>query len=183
MNGGYRLIGETNRGWLYKTGFSLRKSGRPLDIDNRPCIRDFLRPLQQLEQKFSLTAATSMNGKWLGIDTLLQLANSRSRADWNMLMELRVCVFAPEDYLDRIQTYFRKQGRFPATSSSDSLAFRINTSGMKKKEIAELIGISPSALSEFLSGRRNWPKEVAKRLEGVLSDVPPGENFSKNGSN
>ena len=160
---GFRIIGPTNKGWSKKTGIEIPRAERPLSIDNRPVAQDFLHALAGLESKFSLTAAGRLGEAWLGCKAMQKLANSRSPAEWTRLMDARLRVFAPHDYLDRIQAYFRQQGGFAPETEQLPLAVRINASSLTKKEIAEAAGITPSALSEFLSGRRPWPDRVRKR--------------------
>jgi len=165
---GFRLIGPTNRGWLSKAGINLRNERQPLAMDNRVPVREFLRALAGLEEKFGATAAGRLGETWLNSTAMLALVNSQSEAEWTALMDLRLRVYAPTDYLDRVLTYFRKQGGFAETRKRARLAVRINGCGMKKKEIAQQVGISPSALSQFLSGRRAWPARVREALETLL---------------
>lgn len=44
--------------------------------------------------------------------------------------------------------------------------------GLKQYEVAAKIGIAPSRLSEFESGRRNLPKPIIKKLEEVYAIQP-----------
>ncbi|MBR9803264.1 hypothetical protein GYB59_16945 [bacterium] len=165
---GYRIVGQTNRGWLRKAGLEIRDRQRPMAITNRPCVREFFLALTGLESKFHLTAVGRLGDEWLSSEAMAKLARSRSRAEWTGLMNLRLRVYAPEEYLERIRAYFQKQGGFADAENKPALAIRINSSPYKKKEIAEAAKISSSALSEFLAGRRSWPVRVRDAIESYL---------------
>ncbi|QDT64779.1 hypothetical protein [Calycomorphotria hydatis] len=165
---GYRLIGLKNTGWLRKAGVKIQNTQCPMSVANRPFVRKFLHALANIESKFQLTAAGQLQEKWLNSEAMLNLANSRSRSEWKALMDVRLRLYAPEDYLDIIQTYFRTQGGFAADDDKPSIAVQINASSLNKKDIAAAANISPSALSEFLAGRRAWPQQVRRDIESIL---------------
>jgi predicted transcriptional regulator len=50
-----------------------------------------------------------------------------------------------------------------------NVAERIKTRGLKKKWIAEQIGVTPAMISYYLSGERNLSKEKEDALFALLS--------------
>jgi len=46
---------------------------------------------------------------------------------------------------------------------------RIKQTGLKKKWIAEQIGISNISLSHYINGTRNFPDDVKKKLNDIIN--------------
>lgn len=168
---GYRLIGSANRGWLHKAGFGTVAKRRPRDPANLRQTRVFLDGLRKLEQKFGIVMAGHLQRDWMDGPEMLALASSSSSRAWRRLEELRLCVFAPETYLEKVDTYFRLRGAVARQVGQRPLAARVEASGLRKQEIARHAGISPSALSDFISGRRGWPERVSTAVHSLLDEL------------
>lgn len=51
----------------------------------------------------------------------------------------------------------------------EELKKKIEEKGLKIKWVADTVGVSPTLLSMYLSGNRNMPKKVLKKINKLIS--------------
>jgi HTH-type transcriptional regulator / antitoxin HigA len=115
------------------------------DIKN---LDDYIETMNKIE--FFIQKATN-NG---GVDTL-------SVEEFDTLNELSLMTNA---YEKNARTHFLSQPK----SISDALKIKMMHLRLKQKEMAQLLGIAESRLSEVLSGKRKVNMELAKKLNRIL---------------
>ena len=111
-------------------------------------LDDYIEVMNKIE--FFIQKATQ-NG---GVNTLLQ-------EEFDTLNELSLAANAYE--MNMRAGYLNQP-----TSISDALKIKMMQMRLKQKDMAELLGIAESRLSEVLSGKRKVNMELAKKLNRIL---------------
>ena len=111
-------------------------------------LDDYIEVMNKIE--FFIQKATQ-NG---GVNTLLQ-------EEFDTLNELSLAANAYE--MNMRAGYLNHP-----TSISDALKIKMMQMRLKQKDMAELLGIAESRLSEVLSGKRKVNMELAKKLNRIL---------------
>ena len=115
------------------------------DIQN---LDDYIETMNKIE--FFIQKATQSGG----IDTL-------PSEEFDALNELSLLANV---YEKNARTHFLSQPK----SISDALKIKMMHLRLKQKEMAQLLGIAESRLSEILSGKRKVNMELAKKLNRIL---------------
>jgi hypothetical protein len=195
---GYRLIGRTGRGWLWRAGFFVPDDARAA----WQAVRAFLRSLGKLSEPFGLVAAGWHQGerRWRSLEEMIALTGTEAGKAWLSSCSLRV--YGPEDYRARWRRYFA--GRLglsdipgggdegvaatagengPAIGSAVDFQVWKARVGLTDRQVAGALGLSQSYVSRQRSGRRPWSRKFGERvaaaiaegrLPGGTGEVPPG---------
>jgi len=103
---GYRIIGQTDKGWLHRSGYNLPAKD-PLGDSNEKrleCMRLFLTDLDFLSQKLDLVPVGILKGEWKNIGEMMDCARSERGQDWLEACTLRIFTLA--DWRKRWRQYF-----------------------------------------------------------------------------
>jgi hypothetical protein len=180
---GYRIVGESGRGWLNKCGYAV-----PLDDSDgvATVVRGFLRELATMADLLGLTVAAihPQTGQWYDLEYLTHTA--RGRRGWEELDPLHLRIYAAEDYLDRCRGYFERRGSLwglaqaasgslravqimAVASTQLSLSVRMQRVGISQGELAGHVGRSRSFVSRLLNGRKPWPVGLREQADAYVS--------------
>lgn len=103
---GYRIIGQTDKGWLHRSGYKL-PAKEPLGDSNKKrleCMRQFLTDLAFLSQELGLVPVGILKGEWKNIGQMMDCSRSGRGQDWLEACTLRI--FTPADWRKRWRQYF-----------------------------------------------------------------------------
>ena len=103
---GYRIIGQTDKGWLHRSGYNLPAKD-PLGDSNKKrleCMKLFLTDLAFLSQELDLVPVGILKGEWKNIGQMMDFSLSGSGQDWLEACTLRI--FTPADWRKRWRQYF-----------------------------------------------------------------------------
>ncbi len=70
---------------------------------------------------------------------------------------------------DEIQEYEEKHYPFKAESLNEMIELRMYQRKLKQKDLAQILGTTPSRISEILNGKRNLTMKLAKSLHRKLN--------------
>jgi hypothetical protein len=187
---GYRIVGRSWRGWLYRCGYSEEVvQGDPLG-----CTRRFVRDLSELATPFQLTVAAyhPRRREWRPLEDLIPMMASKAACGW--LDGCSVRVYGPENYLQVWRRYFAQRLGFaeipgadqPMTignprsytrsfernrqvqSAADAMAF-IREQGWTRKQLAGRLGCSAAWVSQQLSGKRPWSRAFERKINDLAN--------------
>lgn len=166
---GYRIVGQNDRGWLFKCGYATPASDAALSAE----VRRFLHDLHAVCRTLDLVAVglTPPNGRWLSLPTMTTLA--RGNEGWRNLDAVHVRVYGPVDYDDRLGDMLRppmsnddrpRRGMVSRTAASQqheseqlSTEQLLTLSGISNQELARRLHVSEAFVSQIRRGRKAWP--------------------------
>ena len=100
------------------------------------------------------------------IETLLQDTDNIENTDAKGYIELNLLSDLVADYEERTYPVQRP-------SLIDVIKLRMYERGLNQKRLSELLGVSASRVSEYLSGKSEPPLKVARDISVTL-DIDPG---------
>jgi hypothetical protein len=188
---GYRIIGQKNRGWLFKCGYHVQSDPKLL----AKCVRKFLKELKGVAKILGLVVAAidPKTCDWFDHEMLMQIA--RQRRGWKEIDRLHLRVYGPEDYLERCRGYFEEQGAFSEIAgvalhdnqarlqvAKPSLKVRLQQMNVTQEQLAQRLGISRSWVTQLLNGQSNWPEPLKQEVEDVISAFEQQDGASVRGN-
>jgi hypothetical protein len=182
---GYRIVGQDDRGWMYKAGFEIADGIAELMTQ----IRRFLQDLGAVAEILGLTVAAlePNTGEWYSLEDLIVTA--RGRSSFEVLDPLHLRIYGPEDYLDRLRSFFAEKGSFtsipggspPQARSAGtadagevgplSMAARMRRAGVTHQELADHLGRERSVVTRMLNKQITWPNGLKQRAEAYVSSI------------
>ena len=179
---GYTLFGAKGRGWLHKFGLMPEQNADAGEV------RALFKELNLWREAIGLVVVGyhPKRDKWLKWSELKAMATGQSPQVNSMLISLHLRFYAPEDYLDRLRNYFAERGGFATNDEGaskpqsslfdDDLLIRIRKIGIRNKDLASKLGVSPSFVSQLMTGQCSWPQNRRDHVEKLLSEIEPKED-------
>lgn len=99
------------------------------------------------------------------IEELLPLVNDELPANNKNVVELSVMS-------DLVMEYEKEHYPIEKPSVADLIEFSLKEMGMTQKQLADEIGISPSRISDYISGRSEPTLKIARLLCQILNIQP-----------
>lgn len=99
------------------------------------------------------------------IDELLQTVNNKTSPQNEDFIELNLLSDLVADYEETTEPV-------PAPSFVDVIKLRMYERGLNQKHLSELLGVSRSRISEYLSGKSEPPLKIARNIS-VKLDIDP----------
>ncbi len=99
------------------------------------------------------------------VDELLRLTNEKTKPDNPLMIELELLSNLVADYSE---THFA----IGSPSLVEVIKLRLYEMNMTKKKLAEMLGISPSRISDYLSGKSEPTLSIARNISKKLNIDP-----------
>jgi len=182
---GYLIVGKGSSGWLARCGYvtTVEEETKWTGKDGIGHVtRAFLDDLSEVASHLGLIAIglARKTGEWLDLKRIKSIAEMPDGL--NMLNEIHLRVYGPEDYLDRARNLVAEKGRFvtipgggemPAASvllgdANLAMRVRLQQAGVSQDELARHLGVSKSFVSKLLNGKKAWPEGMRERAEAFL---------------
>jgi hypothetical protein len=175
---GYRLVGKSGTGWLFKCGYPVSEDGREL----LRVVRRFLDDLEAVGRVLNLTVVglDPYNAGWRDLAQLRALAERAGQLP--ELLRLHVRVYGPEDYLHHCREHFAAVGNFrfipggagrgntdPEQPTLD-LGARLRGAGFTQSQLARHLEVSQPFISQLENLARPWPERLRERAEELLRE-------------
>jgi len=96
------------------------------------------------------------------LEDLLKQLTTKGKLSKGLQMEL-------DKISDQIADYEEKQFPFQPESLIEMIELRMYQRKLKQKDLAKILGTTPSRISEILNGKRNLTMELAKSLHRKLN--------------
>ena len=96
------------------------------------------------------------------LEELLKKFTSQGKLEDHLQLEL-------DNLSDEIQEYEEKYYSFKVESLNEMIELRMYQRKLKQKDLAKILGTTPSRISEILNGKRGLTMELAKSLYKKLN--------------
>jgi len=193
--GGYRIGGTPSKetpgvrgsrrgGWLHRAEYY---EVRPGPGGSHAAVKSFLKDLRGVMDLLGGVAVGNLKGAWLPLEDMERLAARRNIKD---LLKVNVRPFGAEDYQERMEEYAREKGGFSDIPRSqaeldlavlkeveerggitrEKLKIELARRGIKQKDFAARLGITPAFLSYVLTGVKPFPEDLRKKARSLLEE-------------
>ena len=116
-------------------------------------------------QKLFKMTSTEYKQQTKRMEELLKLLTEKGSLDFNLQAEL-------DQISDDIADYEEENFPFKVESLNEMIELRMYQRKLKQKDIALILGTTPSRISEILNGKRGLTIELAKGLYNKLNIDP-----------
>lgn len=173
--------GGRRGGWLEAVGAYRVNPGPRGSV---PAIRAFLKDLRRVVVEIlGGVVSCHLDGKWYTLTDAEVLTNGKT---WTSAARTTLFPLAPSDYKDRLRDYAKEKGRFSAipedqeeldaavaeaavlTPEELRAALGPRGGGIKHRDFAKALGVSPAWLSRFLAGDRGMKPELLLKAKTLL---------------
>jgi len=118
-----------------------------------------------MHQKFRSMTKTEYNQKNIRMEELLKLLTETGKLSAKLNKELEVIS-------EEIADFEEENYPFEVESLEEMIELRMYQRKMKQKDLAQILGTTPSRISEILNGKRPLNFELAKALYSKLNIDP-----------
>ena len=116
-------------------------------------------------QKLFKMTSTEYKQQTKRMEELLKLLTEKGSLDLKLQTEL-------DQISDRIADYEEENFPFKVETLNEMIELRMYQRKLKQKDIAQILGTTPSRISEILNGKRGLTIELAKGLYNKLNIDP-----------
>ena len=120
--------------------------------------------IKSMQKLFKMTS-TEYKQQTKRMEELLKLLTEKGSLDFNLQAEL-------DQISDDIADYEEENFPFKVESLNEMIELRMYQRKLKQKDIALILGTTPSRISEILNGKRGLTIELAKGLYNKLNIDP-----------
>lgn len=188
---GYRIVGQHDRGWLFKCGYQLPNSDGALSAE----VRRFVRDLADVSDRLQLTPVgfEPKSATWVEFDTIKRLAEGNN--GWHHVDDLHLRIYAPTDIHDRLREMLTESPRPSSDPYSvqppnryvrdrrrrkgeEPIGRLLARAGIGQTALALRLGVSQAFVSQLLSGKKRWPEEKERVARQFAASVLAKRNKS-----
>ncbi|NQV22871.1 MAG: hypothetical protein HQ518_00765 [Rhodopirellula sp.] len=148
---GYRLVGKTGKGWIYRAGYL---NAPQMDMKERQVgIKSFLKDLEIISEDLGLIPAAISGGVWKNLDEMIDCTHTGRGGDWLESCTMRI--YAPADWRYRWRKFFSEKLGFqwiPASPDDSDISLE----SAQPRDPQQLI--SSNQLKRWLKGKK-WTQQ------------------------